>query len=237
MTPFAWDRFYEAPIVAILRGFPVIHVAPIAEALNAGGLTTLEVTMNSPDAPAQIRAAIEAGRGRINVGAGTVLGIEALETALAAGASFIVTPCINPAVIAAAVARGLPIFPGALSPTEVAAAASLGVKFVKVFPADQGGPAYLARLADVFPAIGLLPTGGVDLKCVPVYRAAGAAGVGVGSPLLDKARVRAGDWKWLTARARAFRDAWEVVLQKRDTPSLNPASAAERRDVRDVDTL
>jgi 2-dehydro-3-deoxyphosphogluconate aldolase/(4S)-4-hydroxy-2-oxoglutarate aldolase len=204
---FQWETFGAAPLVAILRGIPSELVPRVAEALLDGGVTTLEITMNSPDAPAQIRKASALAGARCNVGAGSVLNPGQLETALAAGASFIVTPVVQPAVISTCVRRGIPVFPGALSPSEILAAAELGAPVIKLFPADRHGPPYLQWLHDAFPDLRLMPTGGVDLESIAEYRRAGASAFGVGGPLLDKARVEAGDWAWLSARARAFHEA------------------------------
>ena len=224
MTAFSWERFEAVPLVAILRGFRPAQLGPLVEAVRDGGLTTLEVTMNSPDAAGQIRAALAGGGGQLNVGAGTVTSRALLEEALAAGASFIVTPTLQPALIAECVRRGVPVFPGALTPTEVAAAREHGARWVKVFPADAAGPAYLRRLKDLHPDLRLMPTGGVDLETIGSYRAAGADGFGVGSPLFDRARIAAGDWAAVAARCRAFRTALGGVRSEGVDVDLTPIS-------------
>jgi 2-dehydro-3-deoxyphosphogluconate aldolase/(4S)-4-hydroxy-2-oxoglutarate aldolase len=115
--------------------------------------------------------------------------------------------------------RNVPVFPGALSSTEIALAWELGANRVKVFPADALGPPGLAQLKASLPSIQMLPTGGVDLTSIPPYLAAGADGFGVGSPLFDRQRVEAGDWAWITARCRAFREVYSRArLAKLDRP-------------------
>lgn len=199
---FSWESFERVPVVAILRGLAPGRLEPLLAAVRAGGLTTLEITMNSPGAADQIRSAVR--RGGLNIGAGTVTRVALLEEALGAGATFIVTPNLNRHVVRECVGRGIPVFPGALSPSEVATAMEWGAAMVKVFPAEVWGPAHVERLKEAVPEARLLPTGGVDLATLPAFRAAGADGFGVGSPLFDKGRIDAGDWGWLEARCRAF---------------------------------
>jgi len=201
---FNWEAFYRAPIIGILRNYPAAVVRELTLAAMRGGLTTLEITMNSPDAPALIRLARDVTGEALNIGAGTVCTREDLDRARKAGAEFIVTPVLVPEVIAACKDHGLPVFPGAYSPTEIYQAWTLGADMVKIFPADQLGPAYLRSIKAPLPQIRLLPTGGVTLESLPEFARAGADGFGIGSPLFAKARVEAEDWAWIEARARQF---------------------------------
>jgi 2-dehydro-3-deoxyphosphogluconate aldolase/(4S)-4-hydroxy-2-oxoglutarate aldolase len=192
----------ELPLIGILRAVPLAKLPPLLDAVVRGGLRNIEVTMNSPGAIEQIR---QAGQNEaLNVGAGTVTSVGSLEEALRAGARFVVTPLLNGDVIAECVRRNVPVFPGAFSPTEICEAWELGATMVKVFPADAGGPEYIRALGGPFPKIKLLPTGGVHLKTAADFLKAGAAGLGVGSPLFDKARIEAADWPWLAERTRQF---------------------------------
>lgn len=200
------------PIVGILRGFTNLQVAGVVKAALAGGLRNLEITMGSPDTPAQIREARGVVGDKMCVGAGTVLSLELLEKALEAGASFIVTPVVNVDVIEECVRRKAPVFPGAYSPTEILKAWELGATMVKVFPAETLGPGYIKAIKAPLPHVKLMPTGGVDLKTIGAYRKAGADGFGVGSPLFDRARVEAGDWNWVEAQCRAFLDAYSSTV-------------------------
>ena len=207
-TPFRETLFRSMPIVGILRFFPRAQVERLVPEVMAGGLVNLEVTLNSPGAADLIRLTRDLVGDRGNVGAGTVVSMEGLETALAAGASFIVTPVVLPEVIRACVERGVPVFPGAMTPTEIFSAWSLGATMVKVFPADQLGPAHLRAVKAPFPEIPLMPTGGVTVETLAAFREAGADAFGVGSPLFDPRQVAAGHWDWFRQRAAQFREAY-----------------------------
>jgi len=209
---FSAARFAAMPLIAILRGQPGRFVEPVVQALFEGGFTALEITMNSPGAAAQIRAAVAHSQGRMNIGAGTVTTLAELDEAEAAGASFIVTPVIVPDVIGECVRRGLPVFPGAFTPTEVHQAHRLGATMVKLFPAHRLGPGYVRDLKAPLSSVRLLATGGITPETLPEYARAGAEGFGVGSPLLAPERLAAGDWEWLRKRAESFCVAWKASL-------------------------
>lgn len=196
------------PVVGILRGFTTPQVIEIVKAALRGGLRNLEITMGSAETPLQIQQARRIAGERICIGAGTVLNLELLEKALAAGASFIVTPIANADVIEECVRRKIPVFPGAYSPTEIFRAWELGATMVKVFPAETLGPAYIKAIKAPLPQVKLMPTGGVDLKTFAAYKKSGADGFGVGSPLFDRARIEAGDWNWIETQCRAFVSAF-----------------------------
>jgi 2-dehydro-3-deoxyphosphogluconate aldolase/(4S)-4-hydroxy-2-oxoglutarate aldolase len=198
------------PIIGILRGFQLSQIPPIVEAAVAGGLRNLEITMGSENAEAQISEAVRRSEGKMNVGAGTVLNLDALNRALRAGASFIVTPTLQKDVIAECVRAGVPVFPGAFSPTEVAQAWDLGATMVKIFPAEILGPGYIRALKAPLAQIKLLPTGGVDLQTLSGYLRSGADGFGVGNPLFDRTRIGRGDWKWVENQCRAFLQATQA---------------------------
>jgi 2-dehydro-3-deoxyphosphogluconate aldolase/(4S)-4-hydroxy-2-oxoglutarate aldolase len=208
MTSFSWDLFQSLPVVGVLRGFERRLAPGIIRCCLAGGLTNLEVTMNSPGAADQIRQMIDLAGSRLNVGAGTVLNLELLRAALAAGASFIVTPNLRDDLVQSCVERQVPVFPGVMTLTELARARDLGTRWVKVFPADAVSLDYLRSAQEIFPDVHLLATGGVTLESLPSLITAGAAGCGIGSPLFEPSRVRAEDWGWLEQRCRAFVQAW-----------------------------
>lgn len=174
----------------------------------AGGIVNLEVTLNSPGAADLIRLTRDLVGDRGNVGAGTVTSMDELRLALDAGANFIVTPVVLPEVIRACVDAGVPVMPGAMTPTEIFTAWKLGATMVKVFPADQLGPGHLKAVKAPFPQIPLMPTGGVTVETLPVFREAGADAFGVGSPLFDPRQVATGDWDWFRQRAARFRSAF-----------------------------
>lgn len=194
--------------MGILRGFASEQVEPMVTACSEGGLLNVEVTMNTPDAPQQIRRLRAALGARVNIGAGTVRNRADLDAAREAGATFIVTPAVVPEVIAACKAAALPVFAGALTPSEVWQAWQLGASLVKVFPADAFGPAYIRSLQGPFTEIPLMPTGGIACESVAAYRKAGAAALGVGGPLFSKSHAVAADWLWFTQQARSFDHAW-----------------------------
>ena len=196
--------FEGVPLIGILRGISVNHLPRIIDCVQRGGMTHLEITMNSPNALGQIREAIRLSGGTLKIGAGTVTTMDLLEEALGAGASFIVTPSMVEEVVNACVARGIPVFPGALSPTEIWRAWELGATMVKVFPMELGGAGFIRALRGPFPQVALLPTGGVDLETLPALLRAGAAGAGIGSPLFRRERLGSEDWTWLEGQVRAF---------------------------------
>jgi 2-dehydro-3-deoxyphosphogluconate aldolase/(4S)-4-hydroxy-2-oxoglutarate aldolase len=205
---FSSELFEAVPLVGILRGLRADRLAPIVDCMIRGGLTNLEITMNTSDAVDQIREVTARAQGRLNIGAGTVTSRRLLEQALQAGASFIVTPTLAEDVIAQCVAEDVPVFPGALTATEVWRGWEAGARMIKIFPAETFGPSYLRALKAPLPDVKLLPTGGVNLETLPLFVQAGADGFGIGSPLFDRARIENGEWSWLEARCQSFVEAW-----------------------------
>jgi 2-dehydro-3-deoxyphosphogluconate aldolase/(4S)-4-hydroxy-2-oxoglutarate aldolase len=201
---FSIRLFHQAPIVGILRGLAADKIRPVVAAAGEGGLTNLEITMNTAGAAAQIRAARQVGGKDMNIGAGTVTTLALLDAALKSGASFIVTPIVVPHVIQRCVVLGVPVFPGALTPTEIAQAWDMGATMVKIFPADAFGPQYLRSLKGPLPQVRLMPTGGVDRKTLAAYAQAGADAYGIGTPLFRPERMAANDWPWLRKECAAF---------------------------------
>ena len=227
---FSPELFERLPIVAILRGLSAENLRPVVEAVCEGGLTTLEITMNTPGATEQIRTACRVAGSALNIGAGTVTNVRLLEEALAAGASFIVTPTVAIPVVERCVELKVPVFPGAFSPTEIRLAWELGATMVKVFPADMLGPGYLRSLKAPLPQLRLMPTGGVDLVTLDAYARAGADAFGVGSPLFRPERIAAQDWAWLRNQCRAFEAAYRAVQADRQhEPSPRPSPVPNGR--------
>ncbi|HUW78226.1 MAG TPA: bifunctional 4-hydroxy-2-oxoglutarate aldolase/2-dehydro-3-deoxy-phosphogluconate aldolase [Candidatus Nanopelagicaceae bacterium] len=176
------------PLIGIVRGHPLSGIEAIADGAAAGGLMVLEITLDSPQALEQI-AAMRAAHPELTVGAGSVLEPSQVGEAADAGATFFVTPTCNPAVIAAALHRGLPIVSGAATPTEIRTALAAGATAVKVFPAHLlGGVAFLDAVMSPLGNPPLVPTGGVDLRSAREYLAHGALAVGVGSALFPSSR-------------------------------------------------
>ncbi len=207
--------FRETPVVGILRFFPREQVEKLVPAVLAGGVCHLEVTMNSAGAEDLIRLARElVGEGG-NVGAGTVTTLDELRRALGAGASFIVTPIVVPEVIRACVALGVPVMPGAMTPTEIFTAWELGATLVKVFPADSLGPGFIKAVKAPLPQVRLMPTGGVTVETLPAFQRAGADAFGVGGPLFDPRQAAAGNWDWFQHQASRFAAAYRAGLPSR----------------------
>jgi 2-dehydro-3-deoxyphosphogluconate aldolase / (4S)-4-hydroxy-2-oxoglutarate aldolase len=196
------DELRAARLIAIVRGTDPGAALASTLALAEEGVTFIEVSMTTTSALDVIGRARAALGPAAWLGAGTVLSGLDTEGAAAAGASFIVTPALGPGVDAAA-ARGLPVVAGALTPTEVVGAMAAGASAVKLFPASPGGVRYLRALRDPFPATPFVPVGGVDENAAREYLAAGAAAVGVGSPLLGDA-ASGGSLEGLRERARRY---------------------------------
>lgn len=167
----------EQKVIAVARGLDARSAPILARALRAGGIDTIEVTVEGGKGFEAI-AALDVRK--MLVGAGTVLTVDQAKRAVAAGAGFIVTPHLDVEIIEWAMAEEVPIVPGVFTPTEVAAAWRFGPPAVKVFPAHVGGPGYLKSLRGPFPDLALIPTGGVDASNVAAYLDAGAMAVGVG---------------------------------------------------------
>ena len=193
---FSWKSFETMPVIGIMRNVAPKIIETIVPLYQKADLTTLEITMNSDEAPQIIRS-LSAQYPDLNIGGGTVLEMADLESAIEAGASFIVTPILNEEVITYCVQNEIPVFPGALTPTEVYKAWKLGASAVKVFPATQFGTAYLKELKGPLSKINLLPTGGVSIQNIEGFFKAGAVGVGMGSTLFDKKLILKRDFEGL----------------------------------------
>jgi 2-dehydro-3-deoxyphosphogluconate aldolase/(4S)-4-hydroxy-2-oxoglutarate aldolase len=180
------ERVRSSGVIAIGRRLDPAQVVPVADALLRAGVGAFEITMDSRDA-VEVLAALNAGPardGQLLMGAGTVLDIAAAEVAIAAGASFLVMPHTDAALIAWAAQRGVPVFPGAFSPTEVLAAWRAGAAGVKLFPASVVGPAFVRESRGPFPEIPLIPTGGLTADSAAAFVEAGAIAVGMGGWLM-----------------------------------------------------
>ena len=194
----------DGRVVAVLRARAAGDYPAVVEVLVDAGIRSIELTLTTPGTLDVLPAIVAAVGSAAEVGVGTVLSGDDAERALARGAAFLVTPTVRPAVIAAAVGAGRPVYPGALTPTEVEADWSAGASAVKVFPASVVGPAYLRALAGPFPGVLAMPSGGVAVDDAPAWLAAGAIAVSLGGELLGDA-FRGGDLRALADRARRAR--------------------------------
>lgn len=195
--PFSWEAFEHIPVIGIMRNIPFAKTELLASHYLQSGFTTLEVTMNSENAAEVISTLANKFGHQLNIGAGTVLTVSDLDKALAAGATFIVTPVLNEDVIQACVLGNVPVFPGAYTPTEIYKAWALGAAMVKVFPATRLGAAYIKEVLAPLNRIKLVPTGGITIDNFTEFLKAGAAGLGVGSQLLNAELIKNDDWNSL----------------------------------------
>jgi 2-dehydro-3-deoxyphosphogluconate aldolase/(4S)-4-hydroxy-2-oxoglutarate aldolase len=199
----ALTEILDHKIIAIVRGANPDDVLKIAEALYTGGVRLLEITMNSDEPLRVIREVAQRMEGKMTIGAGTVLDLDALKGAVEAGAKFILSPVMDLQVIKAARDFGVVCVPGAYTATEIFAAYINGADIVKVFPASS--PRYLKDIAGPLPQVPLMPTGGVSVENILDFKKAGAVAFGIGSALVDT--KRAVDEEYLvdlTKRAAAF---------------------------------
>jgi 2-dehydro-3-deoxyphosphogluconate aldolase/(4S)-4-hydroxy-2-oxoglutarate aldolase len=187
--------------LTVVRAERIPDAVQLCQALAAGGLGLVELTFTTPDVLTHVDKAAAAG---LPIGVGTVMTAEQARGAVHAGARFLVTPGLRPAVAEVAAEAGVPIFLGAFTPTEVAEAVDLGAAAVKIFPAGRLGPKYLSDLHGPYPGVELLPSGGVSADNAADYLAAGALAVCAGTSVVPPAAVEAGAWAEITERARVF---------------------------------
>ena len=204
-------RLLDPGIIAIMRADSEDGLVEAADAMIAGGVTTMEVTMTTPKALQVISEIVARFGNRVLVGVGSVIEPAMVDAAVAAGAEFIVTPVTKPDVIAAAIRLEKPIASGAFTPTECLMAHESGADFVKLFPAEFHGPAYVKTLLAPLPQLRIVPTGGVTPQTVSAFLAAGSVAVGVGSALVSKDILRDRDWPRLTEKAQEFISAWHAA--------------------------
>jgi len=200
-------------IVAIIRadGGGDALVRTVA-ALVEGGIHCVEITMTTPGALACLEATRrELAGADVLLGVGSVLDAETARLAILAGAEYVVCPVTVPEVITMGHRYGMPVLPGAFTPTEIFRAWELGGDLIKVFPATLGGLEYIKAVKAPMPQIPLVPTGGVDADNLHTFVEAGVAAVGVGTALVSKQLVAGGDFDGIRARARRFADAFAAA--------------------------
>jgi 2-dehydro-3-deoxyphosphogluconate aldolase/(4S)-4-hydroxy-2-oxoglutarate aldolase len=195
------ETLLDTRLIGIIRMPRYESVAEVAQALAAGGLKLLEFTFSGEGAAQAIADARAAVGDEIHIGAGTVLNPTQVKQALAAGATFIVTPVVNLDVIAACQQYQLPIVCGAFTPTEITTALEAGVSLIKLFPARLGGPQYVRDLLAPFPNLRLVPTGGVSPENAASYLEAGAVAVAMGGNLVRASDVTGRLFSEITRRA------------------------------------
>lgn len=209
------EQIEDIGIIPVVRAASADEAIKAIDAIMAGGISMLEITMTVPGAVQVIAEVSKKYGDQALVGAGTVLDPETAQACIDAGARFVVSPALNLDTIALCNKLDVPIMPGALSPTEVVTAWRAGADLVKVFPCGAvGGAGYLKNLKGPLPQIKMIPTGGVSLTTAADFIKAGAAALGVGTDLVDVKAIRAGDAHIVTERAKQF---VEIVSEARAT--------------------
>jgi 2-dehydro-3-deoxyphosphogluconate aldolase / (4S)-4-hydroxy-2-oxoglutarate aldolase len=199
------QKIREVAIVPVVRTNNADSAVRAVEAISNAGIACAEITMTVKGAIRALEQVADRFGDKILLGAGTVLDPETARACMLAGANFFVTPALNRETIAIAKRYSKPIFPGALTPTEVVTAWEAGADGIKVFPCSAvGGAKYIRALRGPFPDIEFVPTGGVNLETVSDFLAAGCCAVGVGSELVDAKLIGANKYDELTERARQY---------------------------------
>jgi 2-dehydro-3-deoxyphosphogluconate aldolase/(4S)-4-hydroxy-2-oxoglutarate aldolase len=196
-------RIRDLGLVPVVRAQSAEEAIQAIDAIRAGGIDVLEVTMTVPDAiPLIAQVAKRFGQDAV-IGAGTVLDAETARACILAGAQFVVTPTLKAETIACCRRYSVPVLPGALTPTEVLTAWEAGADMVKVFPCSAvGGASYIKALKAPLPQVELVPTGGVNLETAAEFIKAGSTALGLGSDLVDLKALREGNAALVTERAR-----------------------------------
>lgn len=202
-------RLMGAGVVAVLRAPGWQACVQAAEALVKGGVYGIEVTQTTPEAVRAIHALAGSLPPHAVLGAGTVTTAAQAYDAVAAGASFLVSPGTSAELASAMKSTGVACMMGALTPSEVLQVVEHGADMVKLFPASLGGPAYISALRGPFPNVPFMPTGGVSPDSLGAWKKVGVAAVGAGSDLCHSRAMIEGDWAAITERARVYTQSWE----------------------------
>lgn len=208
------NRLLDPGIVAIIRADSSEQLLDACDALVAGGITAIELTMTTPNAIEVTKTVTSRLGDKVLIGLGTVLDETTARLGILAGAKFIVTPVTRPAVIAVCNRYSIPIAAGAYTPTEAITAHEAGADFVKIFPADQLGTKYIKNVLAPLPQLSIIPTGGVDVNTAGDFIKAGCVAVAAGSSLVSKEILKNKDWKKLTETAAAFVAAVKAAKAK-----------------------
>jgi 2-dehydro-3-deoxyphosphogluconate aldolase / (4S)-4-hydroxy-2-oxoglutarate aldolase len=210
------SRLMDPGIIAVVRTDRTEQVMPIAEALVAGGINAVEITLTVPNAENAIAAARTKFRDAVLIGAGSVLNVAQCHSVLKAGAQFVVSPVGNVRLIEAAHKADRPVMLGAFTPSEAQLVHEWGADFVKLFPADQLGPGFIKAIRTPMPHLRIVPTGGVDFNTAADFLKAGCVALGLGSSLLKPDLVKSQNWPELTRLAGQYVD---IARQFRSTRS------------------
>lgn len=198
-------------VVPIFRKLPPQVLLPLCEAVVTGGARAVEVTVESEGAFESISAIRQQFGDRLLIGAGTLMTPEEVQQAVEAGADFLLSPHLDPELIATARQLGHPFVPGVATPTEVIQAVRAGAEILKLFPASSLGSSYLKDLLGPFKGKLFIPTGGITVDNAAEFIRAGAIGVGIGSSLASKAEIDAEDWEVIQKRVRLVLERVEAA--------------------------
>ncbi len=208
MTTPIIDSLRKTRIVAILRLKDLTQAESIVRSLLDGGIRWIEFTLTNADAPKAIerlrRSVSDFADGSAFLGLGSVRNPAECQQALACGAQFVVSPLFDPAIVAQCKSAGIPVMPGALTPTEIHQAWTSGAEVVKLFPATTFGPGYLKDVLAPMPYLPIMPTGGVTYENLCTYLEAGAIAVGIGSHLIPKELLASEDWNGIRKTASKY---------------------------------
>lgn len=207
------EKLVESGVIAVIRRIPEEKIEQVAESLVEGGVTALEITVDSDSAFSSIAKLSRQLHGRAIVGAGTVIDSESAAMAIQSGAEFIFSPSLHQGVIRTALRHGKISVPGVMTPTEMITAIEWGADLVKLFPAAGLGVQYLKDVKAPFPHVPIIPTGGVDEHNVKLYILAGAAAVGIGGNLLDRKAIQDGNYAAVENAAKTY---VELIRQARE---------------------
>lgn len=204
-------------VVPVVRAGSAGEALQLADAIRAGGLPVVEITLTVPGALQVIKRLAQAFGDAMLVGAGSVLSADAAQACIDAGARFVVSPAFDTGTNARCRAQDVAVMAGALTPTEVVQAWAAGADFVKVFPANaMGGAGYIRSLKAPMPHVELVPTGGITLGNAADFIAAGASAIGVGSDLASVDAIRRGQPEQVSAAARAYVDIVRAARRRKD---------------------
>ncbi|MFC1763758.1 bifunctional 4-hydroxy-2-oxoglutarate aldolase/2-dehydro-3-deoxy-phosphogluconate aldolase [Planctomycetota bacterium] len=201
-------------VVAIIRSDGPEGLLEAALALYRGGARAVEISLTTPGALGAIESIRKQLPEACLIGAGTVLDPETVRLAILAGTQFIVAPISKVDLIQACLRYGVPVFSGAYTPTEAFAAYEAGADFIKIFPADKLGPAYIRALLAPMPQLALVPTGGVTPENCGPYFQAGCVAVAVGSSVVNSKLIAEQAWDTITAKVQAYVVATRAAKQK-----------------------
>lgn len=204
-------QFKKLPVMGILRNIPQSVLPALLEIISDAGLKTIEIAMNTINARALIEEAVKRSSGKLTIGAGTVLNAKVLKQALDSGATFIVTPVLIEEVNKYCVKNRIPIFSGALTPTEIYRAWMTGATMVKVFPASVFGPSYFREVKGPFNEVELMAVGGITSENAPQYFSNGASAIAFGAAVFRKDWIEKKDFSSVKKSIKKYVNA---VLKK-----------------------